>query len=182
MPNANYQPDAVGDAVMRVLRDEQRATPGLIRAETDFGRREINNALTDLVAAGWVSKRHRGLYDYEADPRVSERAEQPARAETRRESGPVSHARDALADWQPTDVDTATARQATVATVGWLAAQDQPQRKAAIADWYADAELPLAFSTAWQKAIRPGLGVLREQGLVDHRTNVGWRVLDGEKK
>jgi len=111
----------------------------------------------------------------------SESAEASERADSARESGVTTRARDALADWQPTDVDTATARAATVATVGWLAAQESPQRKAAIEEWYADAELPLAFSTAWQKAIRPGLGALREQGLVDHRTNVGWRVLDGDE-
>jgi hypothetical protein len=182
MPNASYEPDAVGDAVMRVLRDEQRATPGLIRAETDFGRREINNALTDLVAAGWVSKRHRGLYDYEADPRVADDAEQPERADTARESGPVSHARDALGDWDPADANAAKARRAVCEVVGWLATQDSPQQKADVLAWAGDGVEGYAASTLWDKVVQPGLRELVEAGVVEHRRNVGYEIVEEESE
>jgi len=180
MPNASYEPDAVGDAVMRVLRAEQRATPGLIRAETEFDRREINNALTDLVAAGWVSKRHRGLYDYEADPRVSEDTERSERAETRRESPAVSHARDALADWDPADADSTKARRAVAEVVEWLATQDAPQQRGDVLAW-ADGDVEgYAPSTLWDKVAQPGLRELVEAGVVRHQRNVGYEIVEKE--
>ena len=178
MPNANYEPDAVGDAVMRVLREESRATPGLIRAETEFDRREINNALTDLVAAGWVSKRHRGLYDYEADPRVEEATASPERADSARESGAVSQARDALATWDPADVDSAKARRAVAAVVEWLAQQDGPQQRADVLAWAEGRETAYAPSTLWDKVAQPGLRVLVDAGVVEHQRNVGYAIVE----
>jgi len=181
MPNANYEPDAVGDAVMRVLRDEDRATPGLIRAETEFDRREINNALTDLVAAGWVSKRHRGLYDYEADPRVSEPGADAQRADSARKSGAVSHARDALAEWDPADVDSAKARRAVCEVVGWLAAQDGPQQRGDVLAWAEGREIEgYAASTLWDKVAQPGLRELVDAGVVRHQRNVGYEIVEKE--
>ena len=189
MPNASYEPDAVGDAVMRVLRAEQRATPGLIRAETDFGRREINNALTDLVAAGWVSKRHRGLYDYEADPRVSDDGAAPQRAETRRESGTLAGAGTpaldvgaVLQDWDPADVDSAKARRAVVAVVEWLAQQDAPQQRSDVLAWAEGREIEgYAASTLWEKVAQPGLAELERAGVVERTPNVGYEIVDEEQ-
>jgi len=184
MVNEDYEPDAVEETVLAVLRDAERANPYLIRERAgDLSKQQINNALRNLTAAGWVRKVTRGLYDYVEDPRRDELDVTPDPDATQDgPEGAAGTARLLLQEWEPQDVDTATARDATVLTVEWLAAQDSPQRKAAIEQWYADAELPLAFSTAWQKAIRPGLGALREQGLVAHRTNVGWRVLDGDER
>ncbi len=181
MVNEDYDPDSVEDAVIDVLRREQRANPYLIREQTDgIHKQAINSALRNLCAAGWVSKVTRGLYDFVEDPRVSTAGADAQRADTPPESPVVSRARDALATWDPTDVDSAKARRATVGTVGWLAQQDGPQRKAAIGDWYDGDEL--SWSTAWQKAIRPGLGQLRDAGLVEQQRNVGWWVVDGEKE
>lgn len=179
MVNEDYDPDAVEDAVMAVLRREQRANPYLIREQTDdISKQAINNALRNLCAAGWVTKVTRGLYDYVDDPRAGDGAERADAAHTRRECGVVSRAREALSGWDPEDVDTAKARRATLAVVEWLAAQAEPQQKAAIGDWY-DGEL--AWSTAWQKAIRPGLRELADRKIVAHQRNVGWWVVEKEK-
>lgn len=182
MVNEDYRPDATEDAVMTVLRREQRATPYLIREESpeDLSKQDVNRALSGLSAAGWVSKRTRGLYDYVEDPRVGHGAERAEAASTRPESSTVSNAREALAEWDPQDVDSLKARRATAATYNWLSEQEGPMQKSEIVDFLktSDAVAEYATSTAWQKVVRPGLRELGGAGLVEYRTNVGYEIAD----
>ena len=62
-------------------------------------------------------------------------AERPVRADSARESPAVSRTRDALATWEPADVDSAKARDAVCAVVGWLAQQDSPQQRGDVLAW-----------------------------------------------
>ncbi|MDB2226166.1 hypothetical protein PM023_16085 [Halorubrum ezzemoulense] len=119
-----------------------------------------------------VLRRELGLDD-------SRDAEQPERPDTRREAGPVSHARDALADWAPADVDTAKARRATLAVVEWLATQDAPQQRADVLAWAEGRSIEgYAASTLWEKVVQPGLGELVDCGVVAHRRNVGYAIVE----
>lgn len=119
-----------------------------------------------------VLRRELGLDD-------SPDAERSQRAATRRESGAVSHARDALADWDPADVDSAKARRAVCAVVGWLAAQDGPQQKADVLAWAEGRSIEgYAASTLWDKVAQPGLRELVEAGVVRHQRNVGYEIVE----
>jgi hypothetical protein len=69
MVNRDFEPTTEEEAVLQVLKDEERANPFLIRNETGLGKGAVNTALTRLTSAGWVSKVTRGLYEYESDPR-----------------------------------------------------------------------------------------------------------------
>jgi len=184
MVNEDYEPDAVEDAVLEVLRatDKHRANPYLIRERAgDLSKQQINNALRNLTAAGWVRKVTRGLYDYVEDPRVDSDAANGERAETRRESPAVSHARDALATWDPADVDSAKARRAVAEVVGWLAAQDGPQQKADVLAWADRRDVEgYAPSTLWDKVAQPGLRELVDRGVVRHQRNVGYEIVEKE--
>jgi hypothetical protein len=103
------------------------------------------------------------------------------RAETRRESGAVSHARDALATWDPADVDSAKARDAVCAVVGWLAQQDGPQQKGDVLAWADGRDVEgYAASTLWEKVAQPGLRELVEAGVVRHQRNVGYAIVEKE--
>lgn len=74
---------APGDAEERVLGafkrereeyDESRMSPGLIRRRLDehgeeTTKQNVNYALRQLTAAGWVRKIEQGLYEFVKDPR-----------------------------------------------------------------------------------------------------------------
>jgi len=121
-----------------------------------------------------VLRRELGLDD-------SPDAERSERAATRRESGAVSHARDALADWDPADVDSAKARRAVCAVVGWLAAQDGAQQRADVLAWGEGRDVEgYAPSTLWDKVAQPGLRELVDAGVVAHRRNVGYEIVEKE--
>lgn len=193
MVNEDYEPDAVEDAVLAVLRDAERANPYLIRERADdLSKQQINNALRNLTAAGWVRKVTRGLYDYVEDPRVDSGGERDERAGTRRESVPaidelgagVPHTTigSVLQDWDPEDVDSAKARRAVAEVVGWLAAQDEPQQRADVLAWAEGREIEgYAASTLWDKVVQPGLGELVDAGVVAHRRNVGYEIVEKEE-
>jgi len=108
-------------------------------------------------------------------------AERSQRADTRRESAAVSHARDALATWDPADVDTAKARRAVAEVVGWLAAQDGPQQRGDVLAWAEGRDVEgYAASTLWDKVVQPGLGELVDRGVVRHQRNVGYEIVEKE--
>ncbi|UXF50939.1 MAG: hypothetical protein HQRvContig03_45 [Haloquadratum phage sp.] len=125
-----------------------------------------------------VLRRELGLDD-------SPPAERSERADSARESGAVSRARDALREWDPADVDTAKARRATLAVVAWLAQQDAPQQRADVLAWADGRSIEgYAASTLWEKVVQPGLGELVDRGVVAHRRNVGYAIVengDGEE-
>ncbi|MDB2293712.1 hypothetical protein PM085_15755 [Halorubrum ezzemoulense] len=106
--------------------------------------------------------------------------ERPERADSARESGAVSHARDALADWDPADADSQKARRAVCEVVGWLAQQDAPQQRADVLAWADGGVGGYAASTLWDKVAQPGLRELVEAGVVEHRRNVGYEIVEEE--
>jgi len=122
-----------------------------------------------------VLRRELGLDD-------SPDAEQSERADTSRESGAVSHARDALATWDPADVDAAKARRAVAAVVAWLAAQDGPQQRGDVLAWADGRDVEgYAASTLWDKVAQPGLRELVAAGVVRHQRNVGYAIVEKEE-
>lgn len=77
MVNEEYQPSDKEEAVLEVLKDEKRATNALIRErcdEFDSHGENVNNYIRKLVAAGWVERYHKGLYDFVEDPREGSNA------------------------------------------------------------------------------------------------------------
>jgi len=70
MVNRDYEPDDEDEEqVLAVMRAEGRATPLLIREETDIRKEYISRYLDNLRRAGWVRKVTRGLYEFVEDPR-----------------------------------------------------------------------------------------------------------------
>lgn len=69
MVNENYSPTEKEEAVLEVLRKENRANPYLLRDKTGLGKGDVNTALSNLRAAGWVVRVTRGLYEFVEDPR-----------------------------------------------------------------------------------------------------------------
>jgi len=64
IPDMDYQPDDREQQVLDVLREHGRATPYLIRQETDMRKEYVSRALTGLKKAGVVEQVTRGLYDH----------------------------------------------------------------------------------------------------------------------
>jgi len=93
----------------------------------------------------------------------------------------VSRARDALATWDPADVDSAKARRAVCAVVGWLAQQDSPQQKGEVLAWADGGVEVYAPSTLWDKVAQPGLRELVDAGVVAHQRNVGYEIVEKEE-
>ena len=181
MPNTNYEPDAVADAVLTVLRAEGRATPYLIREECEYDRKQINAALRDLVAAGWASKRTRGVYDFEADPREAPASGHPERDDA--EPGADDTLPDALAAaidaYEPgADVSRQTARTALRDAVTWLRAHEGAAKKAAIVAGAKPADV--SEQQWWARAARPGLAALAAEGLVERPTTKTYAIETGE--
>lgn len=67
--NEEYEPSENEEQVIDVLKDG-RATPKLIKEETDLNDQQINYGMNQLIAAGWVEKVSKGLYELRADPRT----------------------------------------------------------------------------------------------------------------
>lgn len=77
MVNPNYEPeDADEERILRVMEQESRATPFLVRQRLEeqgepIRKEYVNNYLDNLCRAGWVQKVTRGLYEFVEDPRES---------------------------------------------------------------------------------------------------------------
>lgn len=68
MVNRDYQPTPREEQVLDVLT-EGRATPKLIKEQTGLSDQQINYAVNQLQAAGWVERVSTGLYEIGEDPR-----------------------------------------------------------------------------------------------------------------
>lgn len=68
MVNRDYQPSPREEQVLDVLKDG-RATPKLIKDHTGLSDQQINYAVNQLQAAGWVERVSTGLYELVEDPR-----------------------------------------------------------------------------------------------------------------
>lgn len=66
--NEDYDPTPNEDDIIVALH-EGRVTPKLLKERTDLNDQQINYALNQLIAAGWVDKVTTGLYELEDDPR-----------------------------------------------------------------------------------------------------------------
>lgn len=65
--NEKFDPSGQQRQVLNVLRDEYQVNPRRIRDVTGLERQRVNDALSELVASGWVEKSARGLYRLEYD-------------------------------------------------------------------------------------------------------------------
>jgi len=73
--NPDHDPSDHEEVVLSVLKNQPggRANAMLLREEADeLSKQQINVALNQLQAAGWVEKVTRGLYDLVGDPREEE--------------------------------------------------------------------------------------------------------------
>jgi len=162
MVNENYEANDDDDAVMAVLEAEGRANPYLLREETGLDKGAINNALSRLTAAGWVSKRTRGLYDYVDDPRSDQH----------------DLVDDALASWRPGQGgdDTRRRREIGTAVLRWLRDHGDEAGKAEFVDALYD-ETHLDGQNAdswWETTARSALQHAEEQGVVGYGSRKYW--------
>ena len=68
MVNKSYSPSEKEERVLACLK-EGRVTPKLLKEEFDLNDQQVNYALSQLIAAGWVRKVTTGLYELVEDPR-----------------------------------------------------------------------------------------------------------------
>ena len=62
--NAEVMAEEDSEKVLRVMREEQRANPYLIREKTDLEKGAVNTALVTLMRRGEIRQVTRGLYEY----------------------------------------------------------------------------------------------------------------------
>lgn len=68
MVNEDYSPSEKEERVLACLK-EGRVTPKLLKEKIDLNDQQVNYALNQLIAAGWVRKVTTGLYELVEDPR-----------------------------------------------------------------------------------------------------------------
>lgn len=68
MANEDYEPTRNEEWVLEVL-EEGRANPKHLKDRTGLNDQQVNYALHQLIAAGWVHKITTALYELEEDPR-----------------------------------------------------------------------------------------------------------------
>ena len=71
MVNEEYEPTRNEEWVIDVL-EEGRANPLYLKNRTGLNDQQVNYALNQLIAAGWVEKVEKGLYGLHEDPRNDE--------------------------------------------------------------------------------------------------------------
>ena len=76
MVNEGYNPTDNEKYILDVLIEDRdkdkpwgRANPLYLREQTGLNKQQVNYALNQLTAAGWVKKITEGLYELVADPR-----------------------------------------------------------------------------------------------------------------
>jgi len=76
MVNEAYEPSEREERILDVLTDGRgegvpwgRVNPKYVAEELEMQRQYANNALGDLVTAGWVRRLATGLYEFVEDPR-----------------------------------------------------------------------------------------------------------------
>ena len=78
MVNENYDPGDNEEQILDLMQEGQhendpwgRANPLYLRERTEMNKQQVNYALNQLSAAGWVEKITDGLYEFVEDPRNS---------------------------------------------------------------------------------------------------------------
>jgi len=76
MVNEDYNPTDNQESILDVLNEDRnknkpwgRANPLYLREQTRLNKQQVNYALNQLLAAGWIRKITDGLYELVADPR-----------------------------------------------------------------------------------------------------------------
>ena len=76
MVNEGYNPAENEEAILDVMKEGRgtgvpwgRVNPLFLREQTGLNKQQVNYALKQLIAAGWVRKLTDGLYELVADPR-----------------------------------------------------------------------------------------------------------------
>jgi hypothetical protein len=76
MVNEGYNPAENEEAILDVMKEGRgtgepwgRVNPLFLREQTGLNKQQVNYALNQLIAAGWVQKLTDGLYELVADPR-----------------------------------------------------------------------------------------------------------------
>ena len=79
MVNEDYEPSDNEENILELLKEGRdsgdpwgRANPLYLRERTGLNKQQINYALNQLMAAGWVEKVTDGLYELVTDPRENE--------------------------------------------------------------------------------------------------------------
>ena len=67
--NEDFEPTPQQERVLEVFAGEGRCNPRLVREQTGLPKQRVNDALRDLVNAGWIRHVTRGLYEFVGDPR-----------------------------------------------------------------------------------------------------------------
>ena len=77
MVNEDYEPGENEADILDVLKEGRgrgepwgRVNPLYLRERTGLNKQQVNYALNQLMAAGWVQKVTDGLYEFVADPRT----------------------------------------------------------------------------------------------------------------
>jgi predicted Rossmann fold nucleotide-binding protein DprA/Smf involved in DNA uptake len=68
MVNEDYTPSKKEERILDLLQ-QGRVTPKLVKDETGLNDQQVNYALNQLMAAGWVQRVTTGLYELVEDPR-----------------------------------------------------------------------------------------------------------------
>jgi DNA-binding IclR family transcriptional regulator len=76
MVNEHYEPSDREEEILELLKEGRedggpwgRSNPAYLSEQLDERRQYINRSLQNLVAAGWLRKRGKGLYEFVEDPR-----------------------------------------------------------------------------------------------------------------
>lgn len=171
MVNHDFEPTDEEEAVLATLKAEKRANPYLIREQTGLDKGTVNTALTRLTSAGWAAKVTRGLYEYVDDPRGQDARTQRVSAErdTEVEVEDIGEIAELLKDWEPeTQAKDRVAREETRRAVEWLRETGGRRKKSEFIDELAD-DSPLEERGWWERAVRPGLSLFEDRGLVEYR-------------
>jgi DNA-binding IclR family transcriptional regulator len=79
MVNKTYKPTENEESILRVLKQGcsekepwGRANPLYLREQTGLNKQQVNYALNQLTAAGWIEKLTEGLYEFSTDPRMNQ--------------------------------------------------------------------------------------------------------------
>lgn len=168
MVNPHFDPTEDEEAVLTVLKQENRANPYLIRERTDLGKGDVNTAFTRLTSAGWVRKVTRGLYEMVDDPREEETMTNPDGGAS------VADAEDAvetaLEGWSPGQGGDDTRRRVEIGreVLQWLSEHGGPAQKADFVDalyeeTHVDGQKPGSW---WETTAREVLQHAAEKGVV----------------
>jgi len=73
--NEDHDPGPIEEEVLSAFKTERRETgesrmtPAMIRDHVDNSKQNVNYALDQLTAAGWVNQPATGIYEFVDDPR-----------------------------------------------------------------------------------------------------------------